>query len=79
MRAQQAPGFDRITQQVLPCEKTIRDFFGWTSSVTKFYDGYGGFPRGDDSIGWDSVSGGQSGLLLKHTPNCSEGGSDDAR
>jgi ABC-type transporter Mla subunit MlaD len=67
----QAPAYDRITQEIKPCEDTVRDFFSWTPSVTKFGDAYGAFPRSDNTVGFDSA-GGLSDIGIKKYPNCTD-------
>ena len=41
---------------VAGCPAAPYAFFNWTASVTKYYDPYGAYPRGDAGIGVFSAS-----------------------
>lgn len=67
----QAPAFDRVTEELLPCRDVVRDFFANTPSVAKFSNAYGAYPRGDLTYDLGSV-GGRSANGLKRSPSCTD-------
>lgn len=69
----QAPQLDHITSQFVPCRNAVQDFFHQTISVTKFYDAYGAYPRGDTIQQGDAVGGLGTSLNLKRLPMCTDG------
>lgn len=72
----QAPQYNRITEQLPPCFPRIGPFFNDTLSVFKFSDASGAYPRGNDSEDADTVGGvaplGATGQ--KRVVPCTEGG-----
>lgn len=73
----QAPAYDRMTAQLVPCLDVLGNFFNDTLSVLKFSDAYGAYPRGNDSEDLDTV-GGVTPLAGTPTqtrsPSCTDGG-----
>lgn len=67
----QAPAFDRLTAQLLPCRDVVRDFFANTPSVGKFANAYSSYPRGDISFDVGSV-GGLSANGLTKSASCTD-------
>jgi ABC-type transporter Mla subunit MlaD len=52
----QTPDVNHITSVVAECPSAPYAFFNWTASVTKYYDAYGSYPRGDAGLGVFSLS-----------------------
>jgi ABC-type transporter Mla subunit MlaD len=47
----QTPRVNHVTTEVAGCPLVPYAFFNWTSSVLKFWDAYGAYPRGDFGFG----------------------------
>jgi ABC-type transporter Mla subunit MlaD len=69
--SEQAPGLDRMTNQIDTCMGSITRFFHNTLSVFKFEDGNGAFPRAETTVDIDSSSQ-VAGLNSKRRPNCAD-------
>jgi ABC-type transporter Mla subunit MlaD len=54
--APQTSDVDHIVNVAAGCPSVPYAFFNWTASVTKYYDAYGAYPRGDAGIGLFSAS-----------------------
>lgn len=65
----QAPSYDKLTGQLVPCYDRINRFFGDTLSVTKFGDSFQAYPRGDLTFGYDS-GGGNTDTGLRKVQFC---------
>jgi len=69
----QAPQFDHITSLMPQCFDMAGKFFNNTLSVTKFYDEYGPFPRGENESDGDILPGKTNATLnLKRMPRCTD-------
>jgi virulence factor Mce-like protein len=67
----QAPQFDRLTQELVPCLDMAQDFFHHTLSVFKFADGLGAFPRAETTIDTDGYGNGQAPAVnTRLRPTC---------
>jgi virulence factor Mce-like protein len=67
----QAPAFDRITKQLLPCREMVRQFFSNTPSVGKFSNAISAYPRGDVSFDAGSI-GARSANGLTRSASCTD-------
>lgn len=67
----QADSYNTLTQELVPCERVIRDFFGNTPSVLKFSNAAGAYPRGDLSVDTDITGGKPSNL--RRSASCTDG------
>lgn len=70
--AEQAPSFDRLTQQVDTCMDQVSRFFPNTMSVLKFEDAYGSFPRAQLTYDTDTVGSVLPGVNLRRLPICTD-------
>lgn len=70
--AEQAPSFDRLTQQVDTCSDHVRRFFPNTMSVLKFEDAYGSFPRAQLTVDTDTAGSVAPGVNLRRLPICTD-------
>jgi hypothetical protein len=52
----QTGSINHITSVLAECPSVPYVFFNWTASVTKYYDAFGSYPRGDAGIGLFSAS-----------------------
>ncbi|MCW3041724.1 MAG: hypothetical protein JWM31_3629 [Solirubrobacterales bacterium] len=52
----QAPQFDRITSELVPCMETLNRFMNNTMSVLKYTDANGAFPRADEIVDPEAAS-----------------------
>lgn len=68
----QAPAFDRITKQLLPCREMVRQFFSNTPSVGKFSNAISAYPRGDATFDVGSA-GARSAHGLTRSASCTDG------
>ncbi|WP_158276714.1 MlaD family protein [Paraconexibacter algicola] len=70
--SEQAPSFDRMTQQVDACADQVFRFFPNTMSVLKFEDAYGSFPRAQLTYDTDTVGSVVPGVNLRRLPICTD-------
>jgi ABC-type transporter Mla subunit MlaD len=63
---------DHITQALDRCTKNgaVQGFFQWTASLGKLQDASGEVPRGDATVGLDSIAGIKSPLQMPSQPSC---------
>jgi ABC-type transporter Mla subunit MlaD len=61
---------DRVTRTLVPCEYALTKFFTWTSSVIKFSDANGAYPRGVVPVGNDTL--GSDDPALVDGKSCTE-------
>jgi ABC-type transporter Mla subunit MlaD len=63
---------DHVTQALDRCTKNgaVQGFFQWTASLAKLQDASGEVPRGDATVGLDSVAGIKSPLQAPSQPTC---------
>jgi len=66
----EAPQFDHLTQDLVPCLNMAQDFFSHTLSVFKFGDSVGAFPRAEMTVDLDGFDGGTRGLNTRPMPTC---------
>ena len=75
---QQAPQFNRITDEIVPCMNgQVQDFFQNTVSVLKYGDANGTFPRADEIVDTDALAvggGGQAAVNFQKIKYCTEEG-----
>ena len=64
---------ERTLDLLEPCEESVRRFFAWTISVLKIGDGYGAIPRGELSVGPDTIPGQLAGSTIHPKPTCNAG------
>jgi ABC-type transporter Mla subunit MlaD len=69
----QVPAIDHVTRSVADCTLGIYGFMQWTSSVAKFRDSRGIFPRGDAALSLNSAGGVTGDPNLKPRRGCSPG------
>ncbi|MCW3012701.1 MAG: Mammalian cell entry [Solirubrobacterales bacterium] len=70
----QVPKLDRMTDETVPCLPQIGNFFNNTISVLKFYDSYGTFPRGENTVDGNGLFGLGPAVNLRKLPSCTDGG-----
>ncbi len=63
----QTADVNHITTVVAGCPVAPYAFFNWTASVTKYYDPYGAYPRGDAGIGLFSLSPAKDPRMVNET------------
>jgi hypothetical protein len=69
----QVPSLASTLDTAERCELAVRKFFQWTSSVWKYADARGAFPRGEAVIGTDVAGGLTKDPNLKRSPSCVDG------